>query len=233
MLVVRLQDPRFGLDDLSQRPERDALAVGQAAAVTPGDEIGPVVEGGAELGDEAALSDSGLADDGDELHGRLTLGAEERLEQERALVLPADERRLGRGLGLTDATAGMERAPDRDRLGLALGLDGLQRLEGDRVLGGAHRRLVDDHRTDRGGTLQTGGRVHDVAGDDSFTTLGARAECDDGLAGRHGATHSDIEPLRAQLLDRLQDPERRTHRPLGVVLVGDRARRRRPSPRRR
>ena len=92
LLVVGLEDPGLGLDDLPERPERDALAVGQAATVSPGDEIGPVVESRAELGDEAALADPGLAHDRHELHRRLALRAQERLEQERLLVLAADER---------------------------------------------------------------------------------------------------------------------------------------------
>ena len=37
---VGLQDPGVGLDDLSERPERDALAVRQASTLAPGDELG-------------------------------------------------------------------------------------------------------------------------------------------------------------------------------------------------
>ena len=48
----------------------------------PGDDLGPVVERGSELRDEAALADPRLADDGDELHRGLALGAQERLEHQ-------------------------------------------------------------------------------------------------------------------------------------------------------
>jgi len=60
---VGLQDPGVGLDDLAQRPEGHPLAVGQAAALAPGDQVGGLVEPPAELGHQAALADPGLAGD--------------------------------------------------------------------------------------------------------------------------------------------------------------------------
>ena len=51
--------------------------------------------------------------------------------------------------------------------------------------------------------------------------LRSRAQRDDGLARRDGGAHRDLEPFGAQLLDRVEDPERRAHRPLGIVLVCD------------
>ncbi len=147
--VVRLEDPRLGFHDLAERPERDALTVGQAAPVTPGDDVGTLVEGGAKLGDEAALADPRLADDRDELDRRFALGAEERLEQQCALVLASDERAVRRCLWLADAAAGVGRAPDRDRVGLPLRLDRVEWLERDRRLGRPHRGLVDKHGADR------------------------------------------------------------------------------------
>ena len=221
-LVVRLEDPRLGLDDLPERPERDALAVGQAAAVAPRDDVRPLVERGAELGHEPALADPGLADDRDELHGRLALGAEERLEQERALVLAADEWAVRGGFRLADAAPCADNAPHRDRLGLPLCLHRVECLEGDRRFGRAHGRLVDEHRTDGSCRLQTRGGVHDVPGHDALASFRASAESDDRLARRHGRANRELEPLVAQLLDRLQDPEPGAHGPLGVVLVRDR-----------
>ena len=58
---VGLQDPGVGLHDLPERPERDALAVGQAPTLAPGDELGFGVDVGAELGDDPALAETGLA----------------------------------------------------------------------------------------------------------------------------------------------------------------------------
>ena len=37
---VGLQDPGVGLEDLPERPERDALAVGEAPTLAPGDQVG-------------------------------------------------------------------------------------------------------------------------------------------------------------------------------------------------
>jgi hypothetical protein len=57
-----------GLDDLAERPERDAVSVGQAPSLAPRDELLPlVVDVGEELGDHAALADPRLAHDRHEL----------------------------------------------------------------------------------------------------------------------------------------------------------------------
>ena len=64
---IGLEDPRVRLHDLPQRPERDALAVGQAPTLTPGDQVGFVVDVAEEFGDDPALAETWLADDGDEL----------------------------------------------------------------------------------------------------------------------------------------------------------------------
>ncbi len=221
VLVVGLEDAGLGLDDLAERPERDPLAVRQAAAVSPGDDVRPVVERRAQLGYEPALADARLAEHGDELHRRLALRAEERLEQERALVLAADERRVRRGLGLADAAPRVRRAPDGDRIRLALRDDRLEGLVGDRALRRPHRRLVDEDVAHRSGRLQAGGDVDDVARDDALAALRARTERDDGLAGRDRGAHGELETFLAELLDRLEDPEPGADRALGVVLVGD------------
>ena len=42
---VGLEDARLGLDDLSQRPEGDAFAVGKRAALPPADELGVFLDG--------------------------------------------------------------------------------------------------------------------------------------------------------------------------------------------
>ena len=89
---VGLQDPGVGLDDLAERPEGDPLAVRQAPALPPGDELGPGVDVGAELGDDPALAEPGLADDRDELDRVGGDGLVEDALQERQVDLPADER---------------------------------------------------------------------------------------------------------------------------------------------
>ena len=84
--------------------------------------------------------------------------------------------------------------------------------------------LPHDHAADRCRALEPGGDVHDVTGDEALAGLGPRAQRHDGLAGVDRAPHREIE-LRTglvQLLDRLQDPQRRPDRAFGVVLVRDR-----------
>ena len=49
---VLLEDARLRLDDLAERPQRDSVAVGQAAALAPGDELGVGVDEPLELVDE-------------------------------------------------------------------------------------------------------------------------------------------------------------------------------------
>src|SRR5207247_1065263 len=57
---VVLQDAGVRLDDLAEGPERDALAVRQAPALAPEDEVGLVVDEPLELPREPRLADAGL-----------------------------------------------------------------------------------------------------------------------------------------------------------------------------
>ncbi len=134
-------------------------------------------------------------------------------------MLAADERRSGRGLRLTDAASRLERAPGVNRLRLSLRHDALVRLVRDRLLGRAHRRLVDDQGSDGRCRLQASSRVDDVAGDDPLPALGPCAERHDGLPRRDRGSDGELEPTLAQLLDRLEDSQGGADRALGVVLV--------------
>ena len=62
-----LEDPRPHPHHLGERPVRDALAVGEAAAAVPPDVVGEPVDVLLELPGEARLADPGDADDRDEL----------------------------------------------------------------------------------------------------------------------------------------------------------------------
>ena len=65
---VALEDAGMRLHDLAERPERDPVPVWKAAPLPPRTSSGAPVDVREELGDLARLADSGLADDGDELH---------------------------------------------------------------------------------------------------------------------------------------------------------------------
>ena len=93
LLAVLRHDPGGLPQHLSQRPERDAVAVGQAAAPQHRRLVG---EAAHELLDEPALADPGLAEQRDEP----PLGSGDRTAELRVeggdLAGPADERQVGR-----------------------------------------------------------------------------------------------------------------------------------------
>jgi hypothetical protein len=133
-------------------------------------------------------------------------------------VLPSDERAALRPLDVdAEAAARLQRTPESDRFRLSLDPHGLELVVLDRVARRAVRDLSDDERACGRRLLQARGSVHDIACDHSLSPLGACAQCDNGLAGRHG--RSDLE---LEIADRLEDPQRRPNCPLGVVLVRDR-----------
>ncbi len=115
-------------------------------------------------------------------------------------------------------------APRRKRLRFALRGDRLLGLVLDRALGGAIRVLSDQNPARRRCRLEARAGVDHVARDDAFPEVGARVERDERLTGVHA--DPDLERERrvglVHLRDRLLDRERRAHRPLGVVLVGNR-----------
>ena len=84
------------LDDLARgRQKPEPLAVGQAAALAPGDELGPLVERARELEHQAALADAGLADEEAELGSAERGGRRRRRPRAaRSSAFAADERRV-------------------------------------------------------------------------------------------------------------------------------------------
>ena len=129
-------------DHLGERPEGDALAVGEAAAAVPPDVVLEAVHVLEVLPAEPRLADSGDADHGDELRAALVGGRVEELLHEPKLAVAPDEGRLEPGRLERAAAAGghPQRAPERRRLGLALELV----LAGVRVRDrGLEARFVD------------------------------------------------------------------------------------------
>ena len=96
-LGVLLEDPGLRLDDLRERPERDAVAVGEAASLAPGDELGVGVDDALELVDEPALSHARDRDERDELRRPLVAGALERVAQASRARARARRARCARG----------------------------------------------------------------------------------------------------------------------------------------
>ncbi len=214
--AVRVEDSRLRLHHLRQRPERDALAVGQRTPVPPEDE--PEVarlDRLEELVDEPALADAGHADQRHELRLPLADHARQRLAQQRQLLLATDQRRAADALD-SDAGPGSARLPDRHGLGLALRLHRSCLDEVDRALRCSVGGLVDEDRVRVGRRLQARGRVDDIPGGHALARFGPGTEGDQRLAG--GDADADVQLL---LAERVADRERGPHRPLGVVLVRD------------
>jgi len=180
---VGLEDAALRLHDLPERPEGDPLPVGKAAALPPANELpGAILDVAEELRAEPALAHPRLADDRDELAGALLRRALEGADQKRLLELPADERcRTRAGHVRAEAGAGGERAVEGERLRLSLHLHGLELLVGEDALRLPVRLLRDLDPVDRCCTLQAGGGVDDVAGDDSLPLFGTSAQGDDRL----------------------------------------------------
>jgi hypothetical protein len=90
---VLLVHARLRLDDLTQRPERDAVAVCEAAALPPRDELGVGVDDPRELVDEPTLPDAGDPDERDELRRTRMPRAFECVSHDAELAFPTDELR--------------------------------------------------------------------------------------------------------------------------------------------
>src|SRR5581483_8991624 len=115
------EDPGVGLDDLAERPEADTLAVGQRAALPPGDQVRVGLRDLEQLRDEAALADAGHADERDQLGRLLRARPVERVGEEAALPFAPDERRPELLLDVAaEARPRRHRLPDLDRLRLPL-----------------------------------------------------------------------------------------------------------------
>jgi len=68
-LAVGLEDPRLRLHDLAQRPEGDALAIGQASPPLPPHGAWASIENRLELVEKPALPGTRLTHHGDQLSG--------------------------------------------------------------------------------------------------------------------------------------------------------------------
>ena len=138
---VLLEHAGLGLDDLAERPQRHAVAVGETASLTPGDELRIGVDDALQLVDEAALPEPGDADEGDELRRPLVQRAVERVAEDGELAVAADELRprLVRDVDAEAREGDLRRLPDGDRLALPLGLDRRRLAVLDRAAGSRGR----------------------------------------------------------------------------------------------
>jgi hypothetical protein len=208
-------DAGLRLDDLAERPQRHALAVREAAALTPRDDLRVLVDDPMQLVHETTLAEPGHADERDELRRPRGADPAERVAEDTQLLLASDE--LGASLVRdvdSGARAHVRRLPHPDRLRLALGLDRLGDLVVDRTSRRAVRRLVHDHAVHGSRALQARRRVDDVAGCHPLAGVRSCVERHEHLPG------SDPDPQLERLLQgEVADRERRADGALGVVLV--------------
>ena len=215
--LVRLEDSRLRLHDLAERPVAQPLPVRERAPLPPPDQLLVAVDDLEHLRDEPALADARDADERDELRRELAPRALQRVHERSQLPLTADERRA-QAIGdvVAEACARRDGLPDRDRLGLALGLDGLRLAVLDDIPRRPIRGVSDEDAVDRRGRLHPRRGVDDVAGDHRLALGRPRAEGDERLARVHGRA-------KVEVVDRVANGERRANGALRVVLVGGRS----------
>jgi hypothetical protein len=201
---------------VGQRPVSDTFAVWEAPSAVPVDLVDDAVEVLVELPREPRLADASDPGQGHDIRVPLRRAVEEFVDV-LELALAADERRVetGRREHPAHARDHPQRAEQMHCLRLALQLVPTGVLVRDRLLGRAAGGVSDQHRPGLGRTLDPRGGVHQIAGDHPLT-LGA--DRDRRLAGQD--TRACLE-RRVEARDRLDEVERRPHRPLGVVLRRD------------
>ena len=222
--VLVLEDPRAQAHHLRERPERDSLTVGEAAAAVPPGVRRQPVEVLLELPREAGLADAADAHHRDEMRSALLGGGVEELLDETQIAVAADERGLEGG-GSDDAAAQPDHAdgaPQRHGFGLPLQLVRPGVLVDDRRLRGPAGCLAHEHGARRGGRLHPRGGVDEIAGDHA---LALRAERHRRLAGQdaRACREAGCTDLLAERHDGRDEVECGADGPLGVVFVRDRS----------
>ena len=188
------------LQHLDDRPVGDPLAVGEAAAADD-----RRLDRRQELRGEPRLADAGIADDRDQLAALLGPHALPRLPEQRELALTPDEPRLVPPLR---RVAHAQQPVGGNRLGLALQLERLDRLDVDRVANERERRLPDQHLARLRRLLQPRRDVDRVAGREPLLR-----------PGHHLAGLDADPPSQPELGQRVPHLDRRPHRAQRVVLV--------------
>ena len=212
--VLRTERP----DDLDQRPERDSVAVGQAA---PADGAGLVSESRRQLGCESGLSDAGRPHERDEVTGTLRRDGCEDLPELAQLAFAPDERSVEtpriRRCALDDA----QNVPRHDGTALSLPGELVPRFQQGRIGDEAARVFPEQDLSGPRRFLQPLRHVDGVAGDEH---LPARSVACDHLAGVEADADADVDAeLLAELVvqsrQRLAQLGRCTDRAQGIVLV--------------
>ena len=158
--VVQDRESRRLAHQLDDRPERDALPVGEAPAA----EDGRVrIDLRCELLDQPRLPGTGRSQDREEMAGAIRRHALERLPEQRQLAVAADHRRIQSAGVAGDTGRDVLESIGGDRLRLPLGRDRIGRLRPDRVAGQPIRLVTDQDLAGSGRLLEAGRGVDGVA----------------------------------------------------------------------
>ncbi len=215
---VFLADARDLLDDLQHGPERDALAVGKAAA---GEDGGVVADRAQRLRDEPRLPDAGVAEHGEEVARALAHGAGKRIPQKRELAIPAHHVRIEAPRMRGSPGHHLEQPVRHHAIALAFHDQGLERLGANRVSREHEGLLPDEDLAGRRRALEPLRHDYDVTADERVV---ARRIAGDHFPAVHALANLDMSAMRAleldvQPFDRLAEVSGRPHRAQGVVLV--------------
>ena len=201
--IIVVDDAGGVLQRLCERPERDAVAIGQAPALESERAVGDPAE---ELGHEARLSDPRVRDDGHEAGGRSGHGLVEGGLECVQLALPADQRSAVTHFdvaGFLDA----DELVCRDGLGLPLEHQRLYLDDLDAVADEPVRELSQQHLLLTGRLLEPSRHVDRVARHQSL--VGRRVAGDD-LTRVDASPVGELDAVVAVELD-VELLERRLH----------------------
>ena len=203
---VVVGDPGCHLHHLRDGPVRDALAVREATAR----ENRRALDAVDELAREARLADPGGPVDRHEVDARVPAGACKRVVEKLELFLAPDEGDRD-GQPPTDILRDGDDPPRLDPIRESPCKLRAERRRDDAVTGQPLGVRPEQDLARLGRLLQPGRRVDRQAGGKRGLFL-----------VRDDLARLDPDPdLQAELLDRVDHPERRAHRPLGIVLVRD------------
>jgi hypothetical protein len=143
---ILLRDASAHPHHLGQRPVRDAVPVGEAAAAMPPDVVNQAVDVLLELPREPGLADAGDADHRDEARAPIVRGRVEQILDEPELPAATDERRLepDRTTLAAPRRDDSRRTPEPDRLRFPFQLVRTRVLVDDRRLRRSLGRFADE-----------------------------------------------------------------------------------------